>query len=295
MRRIDMVHARVAAIVLAVSTVAGVRAGSDVELPRAADSLKFAVIGDNGTGEQPQYEVARQMAASRSSFPFDFVLMLGDNMYGSQKPQDFAAKFERPYARLLEAGVRFYATLGNHDQPTNRSYPSFSMAGERYYTFVRDQVRFVILDTNLMDRTQLAWLEETLGQATEPWKIVYFHHPIYSDGDRHGSNVEMRVLLEPLLVRHGVTVVFSGHEHIYERTVPQKGITYFVEGSSGQLRKGGVTPSALTAASFADDRTFMLVEVSGDRLFFQTISRTGRIVDSGVIQRTPHASARSSS
>ena len=290
-----MVHARVAAIVLAVSTVAGVRAGTDVELPRAADSLKFAVIGDNGTGEQPQYEVARQMVESRSSFPFDFVLMLGDNMYGSQKPQDFAAKFERPYARLLEAGVRFYATLGNHDQPTNRSYPSFSMAGERYYTFVKDQVRFVILDTNLMDRTQLVWLEEKLGQATEPWKIVYFHHPIYSDGDRHGSNVDMRVLLEPLLVRHGVTVVFSGHEHIYERTVPQKGITYFVEGSSGQLRKGGVTPSALTAASFADDRTFMLVEVSGDRLFFQTISRTGRIVDSGVIQRTPPASARSSS
>ena len=295
MRRIDMVHARVAAIVLAVSTVAGVRAGTDVELPRAENSLKFAVIGDNGTGEQPQYEVARQMAASRSSFPFDFVLMLGDNMYGSQKAQDFVTKFERPYGPLLEAGVRFYATLGNHDQPTNRSYPSFNMAGERYYTFATPPARFVILDTNLMDRTQLAWLDETLGQATEPWKIVYFHHPIYSDGDRHGSNVEMRVLLEPLLVRHDVTVVFSGHEHIYERTVPQKGITYFVEGSSGQLRKGGVTPSALTAASFADDRTFMLVEVSGDRLFFQTISRTGRIVDSGVIQRTPYASARSSS
>ena len=68
MSRIDMVHARVAAIVLAVSTVAGVGAGTDVALPRAADSLKFAVVGDNGTGEQPQYEVARQMAASRSSF-----------------------------------------------------------------------------------------------------------------------------------------------------------------------------------------------------------------------------------
>jgi len=106
--------------------------------------------------------------------------------------------------------------------------------------------------------------------------------------------VEMRVLLEPLLVRHGVTVVFSGHEHIYERTTPQKGITYFIEGSSGQLRKGGVTPSALTAASFADDRTFMLVEITGDQLFFQTVSRTGRIVDSGVIQRTPDASTRSS-
>jgi predicted MPP superfamily phosphohydrolase len=294
MRRTDIVGAPAIALVLAIGTVAWLHAGADLALPRAADSLKFAVIGDNGTGETPQYDIARQMVSSRSSFPFDFVLMLGDNLYGSQKVQDFVAKFERPYGPLLEAGVRFYATLGNHDQPTNRSYPSFNMAGERYYTFARSQARFFILDTNLMDGAQLTWIDEALERADEPWKIVYFHHPIYSDGDRHGSNVEMRVLLEPLLVRHGVTVVFSGHEHIYERTTPQKGITYFIEGSSGQLRKGGITPSTLTAASFADDRTFMLVEITGDQLFFETISRTGRSVDSGVIQRTPDASARSS-
>jgi 3',5'-cyclic AMP phosphodiesterase CpdA len=295
MRRIDIVRAPAVAIVVAFGAVGWLHAGADVALPRAADSLKFAVIGDNGTGESPQYDIARQMMSSRSSFPFDFVLMLGDNMYGSQKAPDFVSKFEQPYKPLLEAGVRFYATLGNHDQPTNRSYPPFNMAGERYYTFARSPARFFIVDTNLMDRAQLTWIDDALARADEPWKIVYFHHPIYSDGDRHGSNVEMRVLLEPLLVRHGVPVVFSGHEHIYERTTPQKGITYFVEGSSGQLRKGGITPSALTAASFADDRTFMLVEISGDQLFFQTISRTGRVVDSGVIRRTPDASARSSS
>ena len=294
MRPIEIVRVHVAAIVIAITAVAWLHAGVDVALPHAADSLKFAVIGDNGTGEPPQYDVARQMVSSRSSFPFDFVLMLGDNMYGSQKMPDFVTKFERPYGPLLDVGVRFYATLGNHDQPTNRSYGSFNMGGERYYTFARPPARFVILDTNLMDRAQLAWVDDTLERTEEPWKIVYFHHPIYSDGDRHGSNVEMRVLLEPLLVRHGVSVVFSGHEHIYERTTPQKGITYFIEGSSGQLRKGGVTPSPLTAASFADDRTFMLVEISGDQLFFQTISRTGRIVDSGVIQRAPDGSARSS-
>ena len=150
-------------------------------------------------------------------------------------------KFERPYGPLLDAGVRFYAALGNHDEPTNRSYPPFNMSGERYYTFAKAPVRFFVLDTNLMDRAQLAWAEDALARADEPWKIVYFHHPLYSDGDRHGSNVELRVILEPLLVRHDVNVVFSGHEHIYERTTPQKGITYFIQGSSGQLRKGGVT------------------------------------------------------
>jgi hypothetical protein len=282
------VRTRIATLVFAISTAAWVSAG--VELPRAADSLKFAVIGDNGTGRTPQYEVAQQMLSSRTSFPFTFVLMLGDNLYGSQKPKDFVEKFERPYAPLLDAGVRFYAALGNHDQPTNRSYPPFNMAGERYYTFARASVRFFVLDTNLMDRAQLAWLAEALARADEPWKIVYFHHPIYSDGDRHGSNVELRVMLEPLLVRYDVHIVFSGHEHIYERTTPQKGITYFIQGSSGQLRKGGVTPSALTAASFAEDRTFMLVEIVGDQMAFETIARTGRVVDSGVIHRGGGAS-----
>jgi hypothetical protein len=82
-------------------------------------------------------------------------------------------------------------------------------------------------------------------------------------------------------------VVFAGHEHIYERTVPQKGITYFVEGASGQLRRGDLQRSALTAAGFDQDRTFMLVELKRDQLSFRTLSRTGTTVDSGVIVRRP--------
>ena len=148
-------------------------------------------------------------------------------------------------------------------------------------------LRFVVLDSNAMDPAQRDWAEATLRAAGEPWKIVVFHHPIYSDGDRHGSNVELRALLEPMLVRHGVRIVFSGHEHVYQRTLPQQGITYFVEGSSGQLRKGGITPTALSAAAYADDRTFMLVEVVGDRLSFWTITRTGRVIDSGELRAAP--------
>jgi hypothetical protein len=293
MRRIEFVRARALAVALAIGSAVALHAGADAALPNAAGSLKFAIIGDNGTGETPQYDVARQMITSRSSFHFDFVLMLGDNLYGNQKPQDFIAKFERPYGPLLQAGVRFHAALGNHDQPTNRSYPPFNMGGERYYTFATPTARFFVLDTNVMDRAQLTWLDQALARAEEPWKIVSFHHPIYSDGDRHGSNVELRVMLEPVLVRHAVPVVFSGHEHIYQRTTPQKGITYFIAGSGGQLRKGGITPTRMTAASFANDRAFMLVEINGDQLFFQTISRTGLTVDSGVIARTPDASTGS--
>jgi 3',5'-cyclic AMP phosphodiesterase CpdA len=242
------------------------------------------VIGDNGSGSKAQQEVGDQMAAARARFPFELVLMLGDNMYGRQQPQDFIDKFERPYTTLLAAGVRFFAALGNHDNQSNRFYKGYNMGGERYYTLARQDVRFFVLDTNLMDAAQLAWIETALQQSTEEWKIVYFHHPLYSDGGRHGSNVELRVVLEPLLVRHGVDVVLSGHEHVYERIKPQKGITYFVAGSSGQLRKGDLQPSAMMAAGFDEDQAFMLVEIVGEEMLFETISRTGRVVDSGIIR-----------
>lgn len=259
----------------------------DTALPARADSLKFGVIGDNGTGDRPEYDVGQQMAAARTQFPFTLVIMLGDNLYGRQDTQDFAAKFEQPYAALLGQGVRFRASLGNHDNQRNRFYPGFNMGGERYYSYADKNARFFVLDSNQMDPRQLAWLEGALKQSSDPWKICYFHHPLYSDGGRHGSEVELRVVLEPLLTKYGVNVVFSGHDHVYERTKPQRGITYFVAGSSGELRKGDVKPSALTAAYFDQDQAFMLVEVAGDDMFFQTRSRTGRIVDSGIVHRQP--------
>jgi len=256
-------------------------------LPNRPDSLKFATIGDSGNGETPQYEVGRQMAAQRASFPFDLVLMVGDNLYGNQGAADYVKKFELPYKVLLDSGVVFQAVLGNHDSLESRSYRPFNMNGERYYTFAKHDVRFIAIDTNQLDAKQLAWIDATLGDAREPWKICYFHHPLYSGATRHGSAVDVRVLLEPMLVEHGVNAVFSGHDHVYERIKPQKGITYFVIGSSGQLRKGGLGRSDLTAAGFDQDRAFMLVEIAGGEMFFETISRAGSVVDAGVITRRP--------
>jgi len=277
----------IAFLLLLVGASTWLPAAQEIPLLREANSLKFAVIGDNGTGDRPQYEVGAQMAAARATFPFEMVLMAGDNMYGRQQPQDFVTKFERPYAPLLDAGVPFYATLGNHDQPTNHSYKGFNMNGARYYTFVRQHVRFYVFDTNMMDPKQREWIAETLAEPHDGWKICLFHHPLYSNAGRHGSNVELRVVLEPLLVQHGVSVVFAGHDHLYERLKPQKGITHFVIGNSGKLRKGDLEPSPTTAAGFDQDQAFMLVEIAGDEMRFQTISRTGRVVDSGVIQRRP--------
>jgi predicted phosphodiesterase len=254
--------------------------------PPGRSSVTFAVIGDSGTGDRVQYELAQQMAAVQARRPFDLVIMLGDNIYGRQQPGDFVQKFERPYKPLLDAGVRFYAALGNHDNERNRFYRPFNMGGgERYYTFAVRNVRFFVLDSDSLDPKQREWIETVLAASTDDWKICYFHHPLYSDGGRHGSQVDLRVVLEPLFVKYDVNVVFSGHDHVYERIKPQKGITYFVAGSAGQLRKGDLHRSDLTAAAFDQDQAFVVVDIAGDELTFEAISRTGQVVDSGVIHR----------
>ena len=274
-------------LALAAATLASAGlATQGTALPNRAGSVKFAAIGDNGTGDPPQYEVGAQMARSHAAFRFDLVIMLGDNLYGRQRPSDFVDKFEKPYAALLAAGVKFQASLGNHDnEDMQLEYSHFNMSGQKYYSFVRGNVRFLALDTNLMSKEQLAWLDRTLAEAREDWKICFFHHPLYSNADRHGSSMNLRVPMEPIFIKHGVNVVFQGHDHVYERLHPQNGIVYFVSGAGGQLRRGNMSPTKETAAYFDQDRSFMLVEIAGSTMYFQAISRTGQVVDSGVIQR----------
>jgi 3',5'-cyclic AMP phosphodiesterase CpdA len=258
----------------------------DTKAPVAENSLRFAVIGDTGTGDRAQYDVGAQMARSRKVFPFEFVIMVGDNMYGGERPQDFLKKFQLPYKALLDEKVPFYASLGNHDDPNQRFYQLFNMNGERYYTFKKDKlgnpgVRFFALDSNYMQKEQLGWLERELKASDSPWKIAFFHHPLYSSGARHGSEMDLRLQLEPLFLKHNMSVVFAGHEHFYERLKPQQGIYYFTEGGSAKLRVGNITKTPMTAVGFDTDYTFMLVEITGDTMHFQTLTRGGKVIDSG--------------
>jgi hypothetical protein len=273
-----------AAVLLSLCFVAP--GAQDLALPLKPDSVRFAVIGDNGTGARPQYELANQMAASHKTFPFTFVIMNGDNLYGGERPQDFITKFEAPYKALLDAKVEFFATLGNHDDPNQRFYKPFNMGGQRYYTFKKGNARFFSLDSNYMDPVQLEWLERELNASGSDWKIPFFHHPLYASG-RHGSQIDLRTVLEPLFIKHGVDVVFAGHEHFYQRIKPQHGITYFVSGAAGQLRRGDIRRAEFTAVGYDQDLSFMIVEIAGKEMTFQAITRTGQTVDKGFIaQRT---------
>ncbi len=156
-------------------------------------------------------------------------------------------------------------------------YKPFNMNGERFYTFKTGRllkpdsasVRFFALDSNYMDDAQLAFVKKEL----------------YSSGEKHGSDELLRQRLEPIFVEHGVDVVFTGHEHFYERLKPQKGIHYFICGSSAKVRRGNIGAGGLTAKGYDQGYTFMLIEIDGDQMHFQTVDENGRTIDSGAIKR----------
>ena len=161
------------------------------------------------------------------------------------------------------------------------------MDGKLYYTFSpKADVRFFMLESSYPVPEQIEWLQKELEASSSDWKIPVFHHPLYSSGERHGSDLRLRNVLEPLFLKYNVSVVFTGHDHFYERVKPQKGIAYFVVGSGGKLRAGNIDRSSgLTAGGFDTDLAFLAVEIAGDQMSFNAISRQGSVVDSGAITR----------
>ena len=271
-------------------------------LPNALTSVKFAVIGDSGRGTPPQHAIAAQMLRYRKDFKYDFVLMLGDNIYeGPASPEDYRLKFEEPYRELLKSRVRFYAVLGNHDDPRQVSYAPFNMNGERYYSFappedlltrIATRVEFFGIDSTNLDRAQLRWLDERLAASRAEWKVAFLHHPLYTSGRYRTASRAHRWALEPILTRHQVDAVFSGHEHIYQRSALQKGIQYFVSGGAGSLRLGDGVDASFVARTYDADYHFMLVEIEDEALHFQAVSRNGDTIDAGSLRRAGNARKR---
>lgn len=283
--------------ILAISIAASVAAVSQpfaandipsrrLTLPNQEDSVKFLAVGDTGSGSKGQTELARLMTEYRSVFPYEFAILMGDNIYGSESANDMKRKFEDVYRPLIDQGVKFYASLGNHDESDQRMYGLFNMEGREYYRFKAGDAAFYALNSNYMEKRQIDWIRSELSKDDSRWKIAFFHHPPYSSGGKHGSSSGLRKVLEPIFIENKVNAVFTGHEHFYERIKPQNGIYYFISGAGGKLRKGDVKKnSPLTAKAYDTDLSFMLVEITKDTLFFQVISRTGQTVDSGGIPR----------
>ncbi len=285
------------ALLSIITAGASITAGAAI-LPRAVfgatpakNSIKFAAIGDFGTGDESQAGIAAQILRDHKDSPLDMVLAVGDNIYPDGGGRHFVKKFERPYTGLIREGVKFHAVLGNHDVRDGRKdqcqYPNFNMNGNCYYTIKKCDglAEFFMVDSTDFDMTQAGWLEGVLKESTAKWKIAVFHHPIYSSGETHGSDLGLRRMIEPLLTRYGVNVVLSGHDHTYERVKPQQGIHYFVTGAGGKVRQGDINMrSPFRAMSFDQDSHYMQIEIEEQQIAFKAITRNGSVIDQGAIK-----------
>jgi 3',5'-cyclic AMP phosphodiesterase CpdA len=214
--------------------------------------------------------------------------MLGDNLYDD----DYMGEFSVPYKPLLDRGVTFYAALGNHDRDAEIHFKPFNMNDRDYYSFDRGNARFVALNSNHpTDPAQAKWLDSAFETAGDKWRIAFFHHPLYSSGQHADESAKViRPAFEPLLIRNKVNVVFGGHEHLYQRIAPQKGIRYFVSGGGGRnlydYKRRDYDEVGVS------EHHFMVAEVAGDRLFFEAITPASKVLDCGVLYRTSDAAAK---
>jgi len=267
--------------------------GSVFGLGAGDSKTRFAVVGDFGTGEADEFAVGAQMLEAHHKASLDLVLAVGDNIYPNGSARYFGKHFEEPFAGLLKEKVKFYAVLGNHDIEAGRTdqlnYPLFNMGGSNYYVISRGNglVDFFMLDSTECNATQIAWLENSLRSSKALWKIAAMHHPLYSSGKKHGSDMRLRNAIEPLFTRYRVQVAFAGHDHVYERTKPQKGIQYFITGAGGKMRRGDIDmKSDIRAASYDQDNSFMVIELDENEMNFKSISDKGTVVDSGIIRQS---------
>jgi hypothetical protein len=286
----------------------------------AGQNLRFAVIGDSGTGGSGQLAIARQMEIWHEKRGWEFVLMLGDNIYGRGDPRDFDRKFKNVYQKLMQDGVRFHATLGNHDVVHSRSENGMAQVRDEAFGYVggRDEyvfeagpeiegrvlARFICLNSvawledlrrGRVPESRMAQLREWLGQSGRyHWNILYFHHPLYSYAGSgalawvirrrgHGPVENLRRILEPE-IEGRVDAVLSGHEHFYQKIRPQRGIHYFVSGGGGKVRRGALARHPEVEFT-VEALHFMDFEMTPTELRYQAISRSGEVFHRGTIQR----------
>ncbi|SOC50051.1 3',5'-cyclic AMP phosphodiesterase CpdA [Blastococcus aggregatus] len=257
---------------------------------RAADRLTFAAVGDTGSGGRQAMAVANRMAEGYRDAPYGLVTHLGDLCYYGSVEDRFDDVFTRPMRPLIDAGVRFELAIGNHDGELHHSDESLAeidaelrLLGTpaRHYTSSHGPVDFFYLDSSTPglfgddSSEQLEWLDDALVSSQNQWKVVCMHHPVYSSG-AHGSTPGADEVLEPLLARRKVDLVLSGHDHHYERTRPQDGVTYVVSG--GGCKTTPVGRSRFTASA-ASALQYLHVDVVGDRMTGRSVRADGRVLD----------------
>ena len=263
-------------------------AGGWIARAQTNSAAHILVTADTGSGNAEQFANGKQMAAIHRQRPVDVVILGGDNIYPDGNLAEVEAKFTKPYAALLQAGVPFHAVLGNHDIRTGNgdpqiSYKPFGMKG-RWYTIRQGPVEFFMLDTNMNApwQFQMPWLKKALSSSTAPWKVVVGHHPIYSAG-LYGDDPNAIARLTPVFAKYGVQLYINGHEHSYERTRSINGTTYLITGGGGAYLR----PIQANSRSVKVSSSYSFVELSATEktLRIDAWTNKGQSLDQAVLTR----------
>jgi len=243
--------------------------------------IRILVMGDMGTNSSNQKKVLEAYLAYNAYSFTNMWLMLGDNAYNAGLDSEFQNNFFNIYQTNLTKNHVMWPAPGNHDYANRRvreadhliayydifSLPAHGEAGgvpsntEAYYSFNYGNVHFISLDsygwetgsTRIYDTTgpQATWLKQDLTANTQPWTVVYFHHPPYSkgaDSDLDSQLIKIRMRVVPILERYKVDLVLCGHSHLYERS-------FLINGHYGLENTFDTTTMALSASSAAYDGT----------------------------------------
>ncbi|MFN0087870.1 MAG: metallophosphoesterase [Blastocatellia bacterium] len=234
--------------------------------------IRVLAFGDFGTGSKEQKQTAAAMLRFHGQTPFDFAVTLGDNFYGSGMESTADPRWKSWWDELYDPlGIRFYATLGNHDwgladSPAaeilySRQSPSWRMPAP-YYTYTAGPVQFFAMDTNEVSEAQLLWLKDGLEKSRARWKLVYGHHPVYSHG-AHRDNPGLILRLLPVL-KGRADVYLAGHDHDLQHLKAEDGVHFFISGGGGAgIRPITPGPRSLFAKS---SYGFSVVEADAKQL-----------------------------
>lgn len=276
-------------------------------------NITFLVIGDTGTGSPQQFELAQTMATE----PADLLLHTGDVAYPVGNVENYSRYYLDFYAGVMDR-VPFFPCPGNHDcwedeAAAYRALHELPTAGVaeadhgRYYNFSWGGADFFSLDTNLLtgegtgpaETRMKSWFRRQLGISRAYWRIVSFHHTANPTGHHLNDGIcrAARNELAPLLEAAGVPVVFSGHEHNYQRTFPMRGgqveaggTTYFVAGGGGAgLHPAGPHP---TLAAFSATHHFLRTQVQGRAMTVSMVNAEGRVLDQHTLRPAPFLRAQ---
>lgn len=249
--------------------------------PDGPPLMRFAVIGDFGSGTDEQFALGQRMCEWEENHPFKVVVTTGDNIYDAGEPEHFEPRFFEPYACLFDAGVGFRAVLGNHDIGTDNGQPelnepAFGMKN-RNYVFRRHGVRFVMWESNY---SRMKWLRRHLGEEKgDRWTVVAFHHPVFSPGP-HGGHPPYTPDLPRMFRRKGVDLVLNGHDHLYALMPEKRRIRYVVTGGGGAGLYECESPDV--AEVCLSRNHFLYVRAYENQIRVQAVPISGSPIDSFV-------------